>query len=177
MPRPRFSRIKTAQKRYNELQELIKYQKGENPPMGPGLGNGTDLGSLINLYLIPFNRDMPTGGLAQTRGRENTFTEWASSLGDRVADSYTAGTQYPVPLERWTPAKVQVVSGGNNKTVATSAITGRRYLKYNKTSRQISFGASAATPSESETDAFTAIRTALQPSNTNAKILHIPESA
>lgn len=177
MGRPRFSRIKTAQRYYNELTELISYQKGEKPSMGPGVGNGTDLGNFSTLYLKPFNRTLPANTYSRTRARQTHITNWEASFGDHIIQTLAADTEFAMPLDKWTPAKVQVVSGSTTKTVKTSAITGRQYLKYNRSSRQLPFGRSKASTTESQQTAFTAIRTALAGTvPSTSKILHIPES-
>lgn len=177
MPRARYSRIKQAQKAFNQLEELIEYEKGNKPSIGPGIGNGASLGNIIPLYLLPFNRPLPTNFYARTRGRSNTFNEWTASFGDHLFNSIDPATDTSAPLEAWTPAKIKMITGGTTPTVQTSGITGRQYLKYNKSSRQLSFGQSDADDTETEATAFSTIRAALQSTNTGANILHIPEKA
>ncbi len=175
MPRARYSRIKQAQKAYNQLEELIEYEKGNKPSIGPGIGGGSSLGKFQNVFVIPYNRTLPSSFFAKTRGRKDLIAEWSAAFTNHLKTSLEPSTEKTAPLERWAPAKVKVITGGTNKTVATSGITGRQYLKYNKQSRQLSFGRHTTTTTEKEKEGFTAIRQALAASETNANFIHVPE--
>ena len=175
MPRARYSRIKQAEKAFNQLEELIQYEKGKKPSIGPGIGQGTDLGEIQPIFVIPFNRELPDKFFARTRGRANLINQWSGAFGDHLKVALDPSTEKTAPLERWSPAKVKVVTGGANKSVATSGITGRQYLKYNKQSRQLSFGHHTSNTGETERQAFTTIRQILAGTEQNANFIHIPE--
>lgn len=143
----------TARTRYlNYLQGLAE--------QGEGIGTKGNRPPSQVLYLDPFALPLGTAVKVRASALEPSWNLFRSSAEVTGRVTPTLGTNTPVRLSTYRPARVirrQIT--GTTGTAATSKLTGLRYLKYNSSSASIPFGKKGTT--DTMVDAFNEIVTSL----------------
>lgn len=163
-------------KRYSDItrgpllaQMYQRYKTWQDRPLEDrfqNVGNGGDRSPTVIIAVVPFGYDLP-GSSTGYRVKSNTRNR--GQLGTAVGARATTTLTDAVLGAGFTPAKVKmkVVTG---TTVATSEITGRRYLKTNGESYLHPYG---QTGTEKEYEAFEAIVAAA--TGANRRFSYSPE--
>jgi hypothetical protein len=156
MPRRRFSQIlvgargETAKAKY--LDRLRGMGQGEN------IGTKGNRPDTKYIYIEPFGADLPATVRFRTSALTPSWDSLKTAIGTRASD-IILGTQQQIKAGGFKAARVVRRTKDTSGTVATSKLTGLKYLKYNSTSISAPFGRENATDSEGE--AQTALRTAV----------------
>lgn len=127
----------------------------------PGVGTGTARPPQVDLAIVPFNADVATGDFWLARVSEPARALMGSAVATRAQATSTTVAANRIP--GYKPAKIVMFAGSGTSTVATSAITGQRYLRYAGQTYSHPFG--RATGTDREQEEYNAIRAALEGPN------------
>ncbi|MBE9182877.1 hypothetical protein IQ268_30540 [Oculatella sp. LEGE 06141] len=162
----RFSRIRDGA-RLNVAFQRYREWEDERATRQPDVGGGTSRGPSVLVAITPFGRDLGTGVNAAVRVTQRARTIMGSAVGAH------APADPGQRISGFIPAKIILFAGTGTAVVATSDITGIRYLKRNGQSYTHAFGAATAT--EREMEAFAAIQSALVGEGGNRTVSYQPE--
>ena len=137
----------------------------------PNVGGGRDRSPTIELAITPFGFDIDAGVAIRGTTTQRSRTLMQAAVGTRGITP--AGGIAVQRIPGFKPAKAVLFVGTGASTVATSQVTGIRYLKYNGESYSHAFGQNAAT--DQEFDAFSEIRTALLAGGANRRVSYQAE--
>ena len=137
----------------------------------PNVGGGRDRSPTIELALTPFGFDIDAGTAVRGTTTQRSRTLMQSAVGARGITPTTGIINQRIP--GFKPARAVLFVGTGASTVATSEITGLRYLKYGGESYSHAFGQNAST--DQEFDAFSEIRTALLAGGANRRVSYQAE--
>lgn len=164
----RYSDILRGAQLNQALQNYLQYQ---GTPRQPNVGGGTPRGPQQNLYIQPFGQDLALNSRIQVRAGQD---DWAALsqfiVAGNGAEAETAvGTNTIVSLNKFRPARVVWFRNATRATtVATSAVTNQRYLKYNGDRSSVPFGRAAA--DDDQMDVFNAIKADILSNNATLEI-------
>lgn len=164
----RFSRIREASYLNQAVNNYVAWlQNAATRPRN--VGGGVARPPSVELAIEPFGFTVAVGTAVRATATTAARTQMSSAIG-----SYATPAGGGITLQRipgFKAARVSLFVGTGNSTVATSEITGLRYLKYGGNSFSHPFGQSVGTDLEYEV--FGAIRTAL--AGANRRISYAPE--
>lgn len=156
----RFSRIKQASYLNQAVDNYINYlQTAATRPRN--VGGGQPRPPQIALAIEPFTVATAADENYLAYASQPARSQMSSSIGTSAIE--VGGAVNAKKVAGWSPARITMFVGTGTSAVATSAITGLRYLKYNGSSYSHPFGKAAAT--DSEYDKFLAIRAVLAGNN------------
>lgn len=168
----RYSRILSAAKYYAAIDNYIKYIT-DSTKRGQRVGQGENRLPTQAVFLKPFSVALHTTQYVKTSGTIQTLTTYAAALGERVQTPNIPAQGVPIKLQNFSPAKVKIVTGRLPEgRPETSKVTGMKYLSYGGRSRSIPFGRNGT---ETQAEAFTAIRTAILNTTAGAIVTLTPE--
>lgn len=141
---------------------------------GEGIGTKGNRPESIRLYLDPFGLPLGTAVKVQASALEPSWNLFRNLSEANTRVSATLGTNTPVRLGTYKPARVvRRQQSSTTGVAATSKLTGLRYLKYNTESGSIPFGKKGAT--DTMVTAFNDIVTQARGTSTNLKFTLIEE--
>lgn len=127
----------------------------------PNVGGGRERSPTVVLSLEPFGFDIAAGTGVRATTTQRSRQVMQAGIGTRAIAPAAGATNQRIP--GFKAAKAVLFLGTGASTVATSQITGLRYLKYGGESYSHPFGRAAA--GDAEYDAFSEIQTALGGAN------------
>lgn len=164
----RFSRIREAAYLNQAVDNYVQWlQTAATRPRN--VGGGVDRPPSVELAIEPFGFTVAVGTAVRGTATTAARTQMSAAVGTYAAPAGGGITLQRIP--GYKAARVSLFIGTGNSTVATSEITGLRYLKYGGSSFSHPFGQNVGT--DLEYDVFTAIRTAL--AGSNRRISYTPE--
>ncbi len=164
----RFSRIREASYLNQAVDNYINWlQTAATRPRN--VGGGADRPPSVELAIEPFGFTMPASTAVRATATTAARTQMGTGIGTFATVPGGGITLQRIP--GYKAARVSLFIGTGSSTVATSEITGLRYLKYGGNSYSHPFGQNVAT--DLEYDVFTQIRTAL--AGSNRRISYTPE--
>lgn len=171
----RYSRIMEAAKHYSAIDNYIKYITDATKRSSTSkVGQGDPRPPNILLYIDPFQIALATGQLVKQSAAEPSWTKYAAAFTGRTRPTAPADENNIVPLANYKAARVNITTGRSTTGVKkVSRVTGQPYLDYGGKSTSIPFGRTNET--DTQTAAFTAIRTAIVAVTNGALVTLIPE--
>ncbi|NJL39816.1 MAG: hypothetical protein HC899_26005 [Leptolyngbyaceae cyanobacterium SM1_4_3] len=138
----------------------------------PNVGGGRDRSPTIELSIEPFGFEIDAGVGIRGTTTQRSRTIMSSAVGTRAITPTAGSAVQRIP--GFKPSRAVLFVGTGASTVATSNITGLRYLKYGGENYSHAFGKSTAT--DAEFDAFSEIRTALIAGGSNRRVSYQAET-
>lgn len=124
------ARLKVKNLKETELNYFIDYLQNANRHHTVGVGNGPNRPRLVDLFVIPFNVDLPTGVLAKA----SATVLGQEALGNAVnthASVTLADGQEAIGLRDYSAARVSICTGRLTKgRQVSSHRTSRHYNSY-----------------------------------------------
>lgn len=115
------------------------------------------------LFLLPFIYDLPSNFFYQASASEPVISQYLSDVntgGTRARETLTVGTQFPLQIAKFQPARIFIRTGRRSEGTRTiSKTSGLPYKYYGGRSVSIPFG--KANNTETLTEAFETIKAAI----------------
>lgn len=153
----RYSDIRRGAQLNDALTKYISYLQ---TPRVPNLNSRGARPQQQNVFVVPFNFDLATDEVIPLRASQDGVNVLATFINNAATNAElltTIGSKQPVSNTGFKPAKVVYFRNTTRSvTVATSDITGRKYLKYAGDTYTAPFGRKTAT--DDQNDCFNAIK-------------------
>lgn len=156
----RYSRILQASYLNQAVDNYVQYIQ-QASTRTRNIGGGTAKPPQVDLAIEPFNIDVASGEKWLARVGQPSRAQLGTGVGTAVQE--VGGSVDAIKVAGFQPARISVFIGSGSSTVATSKITGLRYLKYNGTNYSHPFGRVASTDREQEI--FNNVKAALAGAN------------
>ena len=143
--------------------ELTRYISYLTTPRERKVGQGKAREARVAVWVNPFGRDLATDTLALTYTTQADITALAGRVntsGTGAELVTTLGSKGQISINGFSPARLIYFSNATKtKSVVTSGVTGRKYLKYTGARQSVPFGRKLAT--DDQQDAFEGIKAAI----------------
>lgn len=156
----RYSRILQAAYLNQAVDNYVQYIQ-QSATRQRNIGGGTARPPQIDLAIQPFNVDVDSDDNWLARVGQPSRAQMSTGVG--TAAQEVGGAITAAKMAGFKPARLTMFVGSGSSTVATSAVTGLRYLKYNGTNYSHPFGKKTGT--DREQDVFLDIKSALAGTN------------
>ena len=168
----RYSDIKRGARLNAELTRYVAYLENSATRV-PNLNSRGDRDPSTNGSVAPYGFDLASGEEALVEAPTPSFAKLNTVIGTAADAAFSSPAAANArKINGFNPAKIVYFENTTKtKTVATSAVTGARYLKYAGTRYSMPFGRQSAT--SNLYDGFDAIRRTIQTSITNQQVQRI----
>lgn len=161
----KYSRIIQSARYYAAIDNYLKYIT-DSTKKGKNVGNGTARPPSQVLYVNPFAINLVAKQFAKVSGASPTWQSYATDMAG-YAKAVLGSDEEACDIDNFRPARIIIKTGiTTTKKIETSAVTGMKYISYGGKSTSLPFGRRLDT--ESESDAFTALRDKIFPKLTAA---------